>query len=149
MSQHEAKIAWSRGGREFGYEAYSREHTARMGGAQPIQLSAAPAFRGDAALANPEDLLVAALASCHMLTFLAICSRKGIVVERYEDEARGWLERPAGAPMHVTRVVLRPRIVFAEGATPDAATLASLHEQAHHGCFIASSVKTSVTIEPV
>lgn len=147
MSEHTSKIEWSRGERGFGYEQYSREHTARLGGAPPVQLSAAQAFRGDPALANPEDLLVAALSSCHMLTFLAICARKGIVVDRYEDEASGWLERIGTAPLAVTRVVLRPHITFAS-TPPDAATLASLHDQSHHGCFIASSVKTTVTVEP-
>jgi organic hydroperoxide reductase OsmC/OhrA len=147
MSEHTSHLEWSRSERGFAYDAYSREHTVAMGGAAPMQLSAAKAFLGDPKLANPEDLLVAALSSCHMLTFLAICARKGIVVDRYEDDATGWLERPAGAPMHVTRVTLRPRVAFAEAA-PDAATLAHLHEQAHHGCFIASSVKTTVMVEP-
>lgn len=146
MSEHTSRIEWARGDRGFGYDEYARDHTARMGGSGPITLSAAQAFRGDPSHANPEDLLVAALSSCHMLTFLAICARKHIVVDRYEDDATGWLERPAGAPMQVTRVTLRPRITFA-GPPPDAATLASLHEQAHHGCFIASSVKTIVTVE--
>ncbi len=146
MSEHTARIEWSRGDRGFGYEHYARAHTARLGGGAVITVSAAKEFRGDPSLANPEDLFVAALSSCHMLTFLAICARKGIVVERYEDEASGWLERPAGAPMHVTRVTLRPRILFA--VAPEPATLASLHEQAHHGCFIASSVNTVVTVEP-
>jgi organic hydroperoxide reductase OsmC/OhrA len=146
MSEHRSTIEWTRGDRAFGYETYSRDHTAHMGAAAPIQLSAAEAFLGNPTLANPEDLLVTALSNCHMLTFLAICARKGIVVDRYEDEASGWLERPAGEPMHVTRVTLRPRVTFA-GPPPDAAALAHLHEQAHHGCFIANSVKTSVTIE--
>jgi len=146
MSEHHSTIEWARGERAFTYEAYSRDHTARMGAGPPIQLSAAEAFRGNPALANPEDLLVTALSNCHMLTFLAICARKGIVVDRYEDHATGWLERPSGQPMHVTRVVLRPRVTFA-GTPPDGATLAHLHEQAHHGCFIASSVKTAVTVE--
>jgi organic hydroperoxide reductase OsmC/OhrA len=118
-----------------------------MGGASALTLSAAQAFRGDPTHANPEDLLVAALSSCHMLTFLAVCARKGIVVDRYEDDATGLLERASGAPMQVTRVTLRPRITFA-GTPPDATTMASLHEQAHHGCFIANSVKTIVTVEP-
>jgi organic hydroperoxide reductase OsmC/OhrA len=147
MSEHTARIEWARGDRGFGYEQYGRDHTAQLGGAPPMQLSAAQPFRGNPALANPEDLLVAALSSCHMLTFLAICARKGIVVDRYADDASGWLERPSGGPMQVTRVTLRPKITFA-AAPPDAATLASLHEQAHHGCFIASSVKTTVTVEP-
>jgi organic hydroperoxide reductase OsmC/OhrA len=146
MSEHTARIEWARGGRGFGYEEYGRDHTVRMGGAAPMALSAAEKFRGSPSLANPEDLLVAALSSCHMLTFLAICARKGIVVDRYEDDAVGWLERKNGAPMQVTRVTLRPKITFA-GPPPDAETLASLHDQAHHGCFIASSVKTEVTVE--
>ena len=146
MSEHRARIEWERGQRGFGYEEYGRDHMARMGGGPPVSLSAAPDFRGDPALANPEDLLVAAISSCHMLTFLAVCSRKGIVVDRSEDDAVGWLERAQGAPMHVTRVTLRPKVTFRE-APPDAATLASLHEQAHRGCFIANSVKTLVTVE--
>ena len=148
MSEHTSKIEWARGERGFGYEEYSRDHTARMGGASAVTLSAAQTFRGDPTRSNPEDLLVAALSSCHMLTFLAICARKGIVIDRYEDDATGWLERPSGAPMQVTRVTLRPHITFA-GTPPDPATMASLHEQAHHGCFIANSVKTIVTVEPV
>jgi organic hydroperoxide reductase OsmC/OhrA len=147
MSEHTAHLSWSRGDHGFGYEEYARAHTVRMGGAGPIAMSAAQAFRGDPALANPEDLLVAALSSCHMLTFLAICARKKIVVDRYEDDATGWLERRGTEPMQVTRVVLRPKITFA-GDPPEATVLASLHEQAHHGCFIASSVKTIVTVEP-
>ena len=146
MSEHTSKIRWARGERLFGYDDYSREHTAAMGSAPPVRLSAAEAFRGDPALTNPEDLLVAALSSCHMLTFLAICARKGIVVDGYEDDATGWLERVEHQPMHVTRVTLRPRVTFA-GTPPDAAALAHLHEQAHRGCFIANSVKTSVGIE--
>jgi organic hydroperoxide reductase OsmC/OhrA len=147
MSEHKSTLHWARGERGFGYEEYAREHTLAMGGGDPIRASAAQAFRGDPSLTNPEDLLVGALSSCHMLTFLAICARKNIVVDAYDDDATGWLERPSGAPMHVTRVTLRPRVRFA-GSPPDAATLASLHEQAHRGCFIASSVKTDVKVEP-
>lgn len=147
MSEHKAVLHWERGEGGFGYEEYSRTHELTMGGGAPIRASAAQAFRGDPALTNPEDLLVGALSSCHMLTFLAICARKNLVVDAYDDDASGWLERPAGAPMHVTRVTLRPRVRFA-GAPPDAATLAALHEQAHRGCFIASSVKTDVKVEP-
>ena len=113
MSEHTSKITWARGDRPFGYDDYSREHTAAMGSAPPVRLSAAAAFGGDPALTNPEDLLVGALSSCHMLTFLAICARKGIVVDRYEDDASGWLERVEHQPMHVTRVTLRPRVTFA------------------------------------
>lgn len=145
--RHEARLVWSRGDRAFGYEQYSRAHEVRFGSGRTIPMSAALEFRGDPELPNPEELLVAALSSCHMLTFLAICARKSWVVDRYEDEAIGVLERPPGARMHVTKVILRPRITFAEGTSIDAPTLASLHHQAHEGCFIASSVKTEVVVE--
>lgn len=147
-SRHEAKLRWERGDRGFGYEEYSRAHDVTFGAGRTIPMSSAAEFRGDPALPNPEELLVAALSSCHMLTFLAVCARKAIVVDRYEDHAEGALERPAGERMHVTRVTLRPRVTFAAGTTVDPALLASLHQQAHQGCFIASSVKTSVTVEP-
>lgn len=146
-SEHVARIEWARGARDFTYSEYSRAHRVEYGGGLAHEMSAAPEFRGDPALPNPEELLVAALASCHMLTFLAICARKGIVVERYADDARGVLEKGANGKLQVTRVVLRPRIAFAS-VPPDAAALASLHHQAHEGCFIASSVKTEIVVEP-
>ena len=147
MTMHSARITWARGERAFSYEEYGREHRVEYGGGVAHSLSAAAEYRGDAALPNPEELLVAALSSCHMLTFLAICARKKIVVESYDDEASGILERPTGKRMQVTTVVLRPRIEFASAA-PDEATVAALHRQAHEGCFIASSVTTEVRVEP-
>lgn len=146
MSEHRAALVWERGDHTFGYETYSREHRVTMGTGLTFQASAATEFRGDGTLANPEELLVAALSSCHMLTFLAICARKKIGVERYEDAAVGLLERPAGAPMHVTRVTLRPRVTYS-GEPPSREVQEDLHHQAHKGCFIASSVKTQVDVE--
>lgn len=146
MSEHHAKIEWERGEHAFGYETYSREHRVTMGTGLNFQASAGTEFRGDGALTNPEELLVAALSGCHMLTFLAICARKKIGVERYEDAAVGILERPAGAPMHVTRVTLRPRVTYS-AEPPTRQEQEELHHQAHKGCFIASSVKTHVDVE--
>jgi organic hydroperoxide reductase OsmC/OhrA len=147
MSEHRAQISWQRGGVDFGYETYSRDHDWRFGAGPSLRASAAPEYRGSAALPNPEEALVAALSSCHMLTFLAIAARKGLTVDAYDDEAVGHLEKNAEGRLAVTRVVLRPRVRFA-GAAPDAATLAALHESAHRGCFIANSVKTDVRVEP-
>ncbi len=146
MSRHLASLVWSRDGRPFTYEQYGRDHRVTYGTGTAQDVSAASEYRGNPALPNPEELLVAALSSCHMLTFLAIAAKKKLVVERYEDEAVGILARPEGGPMQVTEVTLRPRITF-EGAPPDAATLASMHEQAHRGCFIANSVRTQVHVE--
>lgn len=109
--------------------------------------SAASQYRGDASQVNPEDLLVAALSSCHMLTFLAIAARKGIAVTRYEDDAVGHLEKGDDGLTWVTRVTLRPHVSFdAEGVAPD--QIHAMHQAAHRGCFIANSVKTKVEIEP-
>lgn len=108
--------------------------------------SSAPDYKGNAKLTNPEEMLVAALSSCHMLTFLAVCAKKGFVVARYEDDAVGTLAKPESGPTQVTTCVLKPRVEF-EGNAPDAETLHKLHEQAHRGCFIANSVKTVVTFE--
>ena len=84
----------------------------------------------------------------HMHHATAICTRKGVVVERYQDAAVGYLEKNAAGKLAVTRVELHPRIEFGTGGAPDAATLAGLHDQAHHGCFIANSVHTQVTVIP-
>ena len=147
MSEHVAKVRWQRGDADFGYETYLRDHEVEWGGGARTGASAAPEYRGSGSLPNPEELLVGALSSCHMLTFLAVCARKGVVVDRYEDDARGVLEKNEGGRLAVTRVTLRPRVTFA-GEAPSPEAVARLHQQAHSGCFIASSVKTEVTIEP-
>lgn len=148
MSEHRARIEWSRNAEApFTYDTYTRDHRVSMETGLVFPASSAPDYKGNATLTNPEELLVAALSSCHMLTFLAVAAKKGFVIERYEDDASGVLERPAGAPTHITRCTLRPKVAFS-GTAPDAATLTQLHEQAHRGCFIANSVKTAVTVEP-
>lgn len=147
MSIHRTTTHWSRTSPDFAYDTYPREHTVELAG-KSVEASATVEYKGSADRTNPEELLVAALSSCHMLTFLAICAKKSLVVDRYDDESEGHLEKGPDGKFWVTRVTLRPRVVFAEGTTVDAATLTRLHESAHRGCFIASSVKTDVTVEP-
>lgn len=145
MSLHRATVCWQRGAAPFTYEGYSREHRVTFGGGVTLQASAAEAYRGDAGLPNPEEQLVAALSTCHMLTFLALCARKGLVVERYEDAAEGTLAKNDEGRLAVTTCVLRPRVGFASAV--DDAALQALHAQAHRGCFIAASVTTKVIVE--
>ncbi len=147
MSHHHATIAWKRTTPDFAYDTYGRDHVVTFAGGARLESSAAPDYRGDANKPNPEEQLVAALSSCHMLTFLAICARKGLVVDAYDDEAEGVLEKNAEGRLAVTRVRLRPQVKFAEGTVVDAEKLTQLHDSAHRGCFIASSVKTTVTVE--
>ncbi|HEX9841742.1 MAG TPA: OsmC family protein [bacterium] len=143
---HHAGVRWSRQTPDFRYETYSRTHTWRFGGGAQVQGSSAPEFRGTAALPNPEEALVVALSSCHMLSFLAIAARKRLVVERYEDDAEGEMTEIVRGRLAVTRVVLRPRVTFGGAKRPNAATVDALHHRAHEECFIANSVRTEVTV---
>ena len=147
MSEHRARITWRREGADFSYESYGRDHDWQFGTGSSLRASGAAEYRGNPALPNPEEALVAALSSCHMLTFLALAARRGVAVDAYDDDAEGHLEKNAEGRLAVTRVTLRPRVRFA-GAPPDAETVATLHAQAHKGCFIANSVKTEVRVEP-
>ncbi|MDI9238502.1 OsmC family protein [Lysobacter sp. LF1] len=147
MSDHIASIRWTRDGQPFDYEHYPRDHSVRFERGQQLTGSAAPAYFGSAQGVDPEEMLVAALSSCHMLTLLAVAAKKGWTIDVYEDDAIGTLGKNEDGRMAVTHVTLRPRITFAEKA-PDAQELQKLHESAHRNCFIANSVKTEVVVEP-
>ena len=147
MSTHFAEAHWIRETSDFAYASYSRDHDLHVGASTRIAASAAEGYGGTAERTNPEELLVAALSSCHMLTFLAICARKSIVVDRYDDRAEGHLEKGPDGKLWVTRVIVRPKVRFAPASVIDDEAFASLHQSAHRGCFIAASVKTEVTVE--
>ncbi|HEY4075443.1 MAG TPA: OsmC family protein [Rhizomicrobium sp.] len=143
MAEHKIRLVWSDGGKPFTYEAYPREHEIIFKDGQSVTASASPAYKGDGKHADPEDMLVAALSSCHMLSFLTICTKKKVIVQSYEDDAIGFLENDGGK-LWITRVILRPKVV----SSADAATLAQIHHMAHEACFIANSVKTDISVEP-
>jgi organic hydroperoxide reductase OsmC/OhrA len=150
--EYKATIAWRRDtGEDFAKGRYSRGHEWRFDGGVTLAASSSPSvvprpFSREEAV-DPEEAFVAALSSCHLLTFLDLARRAGIVINSYEDDAIGAMERIAPQRMAITKVTLRPKIVF-EGATPDKAKLDELHHQAHELCFIANSVKTEITVEP-
>ena len=145
MAEHKIALEWKTGGEPFTYNTYSRNHQITFKDGVAKTFSAAPVYKGDPTKGDPEDMFVAALSSCHMLSFLAIAARKRITVLSYADDASGWLENEGGK-LWMTRVVLHPRIVF-ENA-PDAATIDQMHHMAHEVCFIANSVKTDIRVEP-
>ena len=146
MSKHYATVEWERGSVEFEYRSYSRDHIWKFEGGVRVRASSAPEYLGNRDLVDPEKAYVAALASCHMLTFLAIAARKRLVVDRYQDAAVGFLEKNVDGKLAVTRVVLRPKVSFGSRA-PSPEGLERIHEIAHQECFIANSVHTSVTVE--
>jgi organic hydroperoxide reductase OsmC/OhrA len=147
MSEHRAGVCWKRTSVDFSYENYNRAHDVLFkDGAVILPSSSAPAFRGDADRVDPEEAFVSALSSCHMLSLLAICARKRITVDSYQDDAVGFLEKGANGKLQITRAILRPAIRFA--APLDRKTLTEIHHLAHSECFIANSVTTDVTVEP-
>jgi organic hydroperoxide reductase OsmC/OhrA len=146
VADHPITVCWQRDERAAP-DGYSRDHRWELPGGTLIEASAAVEYQGSAAHLNPEQALIGALASCHMLSFLAIAARRGWVVQSYRDPAVGVLEKNEQGRTAVTRVVLRPAIAFAQ-RTPSREELAQLHASAHRGCFIASSVLTRVEIEP-
>jgi organic hydroperoxide reductase OsmC/OhrA len=130
-----------------GYRNYGRQHEISAGAAKPlIAGSSDPAFRGDPARWNPEELLVASLSACHQLWYLHLCSDAGIVVVDYIDSAEGIMEETADGSGRFLSVVLKPKVTVAPGT--DIAQARELHHVAHAKCFIANSVNFPVQNEP-
>jgi len=149
MSEHHASVVWKRTSADFSYDTYNRTHEVRFkDGAIVLPASSASSFKGDADRVDPEEAFVGSLSSCHMLTFLAICARKRLTVESYEDDAVGFLEKGANGKLWWARATLRPRVRFAAGTPVDEKILADIHHKSHEECFIANSVKTNVSVEP-
>ena len=147
MSEHKAKVQWKRNTPDYVYETYDRTHTVTYEGGIQCKASAAKEFAGKAELVNPEEMLAGALASCHMLTFLAVAAKSRLTVDSYEDEAVATLDKNAAGKMAVTKILLRPRVTFG-GEKPTPEKIKDLHEKAHKNCFIANSVACSVVFEP-
>ncbi|HJT99464.1 MAG TPA: OsmC family protein [Rhodanobacteraceae bacterium] len=152
MSEHSATVRWQRGDDAFARSRYSRSHEWQFDGGAVVKASASPAVVrapwSDPAGVDPEEAFVAAIASCHMLWFLSLAADAGYIVDRYEDDAIGTMARNAEGREAVTDVALRPRIAFSGDERPDAGAIAKLHDEAHHRCFIASSVRSTIRIEP-
>lgn len=149
MSEHRAVVHWQNDTATLDYDRFSRDHTWQVKeGRVTVPASSAPAYLGSADRMDPEDALVAAISSCHMLTFLAIAARKRLVVLDYSDVATGWLEPNAEGQVALTRVELAPRVRLAPGSTLSGEDYLKIHEKAHRGCFIANSVKANVTCRP-
>jgi organic hydroperoxide reductase OsmC/OhrA len=128
-----------------GYRDYQRAHAIAAEGKPAIAASSDPVFHGDRTRWNPEELLVAALSSCHQLAYLHLCADAGIVVTAYVDHAEGWMAQTPDGGGHFTRVLLHPQVTVAAGS--DVAKAKELHHQAHALCFIANSVNFPVENE--
>ncbi len=154
MSRYLAVIEWSRDGARFTDNRYSRGHRWRFDGGVEVPASASPQVvplpMSVAAAVDPEEAFVASLSSCHMLFFLSLAAKQGFVVDDYRDEAVGhrW-PGDAGGRLAMTRVTLHPVVRYGGEKRPSRAEEDALHHAAHEECFIARSVRTEVTCEPV
>ncbi|MEZ8697862.1 OsmC family protein [Vibrio lentus] len=152
MSEYSAVIRWARGDDEaFSDNQYSRGHTWEFDGGVTVPASSSPhvvplPFSVEANV-DPEEAFIAALSSCHMLTFLGIAAKQKYVIDSYVDDAVGVLEEDESGRSSVTKVTLRPDIVFSGAKIPTAKQLDKLHHLAHKNCFIANSVKTEIVVE--
>ena len=151
MSSHYATIRWfASPGEDFAKGQYSRAHSWNFDGLTNVAASASPhivpAPWSNAAAVDPEEAFVASVSSCHMLFFLDFARRAGLVVTGYEDEAEGEMHKGIDGKVRITRITLKPRIVFS-GEEPDQAAIDELHHKAHEACFIANSITTEVVVE--
>jgi organic hydroperoxide reductase OsmC/OhrA len=147
MSEHKAQLNWKRKTESFDYEKYNRDHSIAFNAKTVIKASAAGELKGDPDNVDPEQGLTAALSSCHMLTFLAIASRKRYIIDSYEDEAVGFLEKNEAGVLCVARVILQPKTKFSGDKIPSEEELHALHESAHKYCIIANSVSSKIEIK--
>jgi organic hydroperoxide reductase OsmC/OhrA len=149
MATYTADVVWTlRNGEDFPNGRYSRGHMVRFDGGTEVPASASPHVVGKWAVeraVDPEEMLVAALSSCHMLSFLHVARLAGFTMAAYRDRAEGLMETIAPGRQAVTKVELHPQIEWV-GPVPDAGKLKHMHHEAHEVCFIANSVKTIVTV---
>lgn len=153
MSEHIAIVQWKRSRAKFTDNRYSREHTWKFDGGVEVPASASPHVvpvpYSNPAYVDPEEAFVASLSSCHMLWFLSIAAKKKFVVESYTDQAVGVINKNEDGKLAITKVRLRPQVTFAGDNLPTEEQVEEMHEEAHHSCFLASSVKTQVIVEAV
>ena len=150
MSQHTATIDWTRTGPDFLKGRYSREHTWAFDGGVVVAASPSPSVVpvpwSKPENVDPEEAFVAAVSSCHMLTFLYLAGKAGYQVDSYHDEAVGFLTKNEKGVPWLSRITLDPVICYSGETCPDASAIAHLHHLAHEQCFIANSIRTEVTV---
>jgi len=145
-TEFEVKVNWQLQGDDFSWDKYSRRHNITFSNGQTLTGSSAPDYFGDLTLVNPEQSLVSAVSACHMLTFLAVASKKKMKLLSYEDSADCELGKNDAGAVTVTKITLRPRARFAD-PQPSRETLEKMHESASRGCFVGNAVKAEIITE--
>jgi organic hydroperoxide reductase OsmC/OhrA len=153
MSEHIVEVIWQRGNQNFTDRHYSRKHILKFDGGLEVPGSSSPSIvplpYSDATAVDPEELLLAALSNCHMLWFLDLAARAGFVVDSYIDKANGIMGKNAQGKIILAKAKLNPVTAFSGEKAPTQQELEELHHRAHEECFIANSVLTDISCEPV
>jgi organic hydroperoxide reductase OsmC/OhrA len=154
MSGHRytAKVSWERDGATFSDRRYSRAHVWSFDGGATVKASASPlivrAPFSDPSGVDPEEAFIASVSSCHMLFFLDYAAQAKYVVDSYEDAATGTMGKNDSGGEYMETIALSPLVRFSGDIQPTTAQIAALHERAHHDCYIANSVKSTITVSP-
>jgi organic hydroperoxide reductase OsmC/OhrA len=151
LAEHTATVAWDRNGSVFTDNRYSRGHRWTFDGGVEVRASSSPhsvplPLSVEAAV-DPEEAFIASISSCHMLWFLSIAAKRGLVVDSYRDEAVGVMGRDPKGRMVVTTVTLRPKVIVGGSKPASREDLQAIHHEAHEACYIANSIKTEVRCE--
>ncbi len=151
MSEYLASIQWKRNQDNFTDNRYNRQHLWKFDGGVEVPASASPHVvsvpYSNPACVDPEEAFVASLSSCHMLWFLSIAAKRNFVVESYTDDAVGIMDKNEDGKIAITKVYLRPDVKFSGENLPTFKDVEAIHQEAHHSCFLANSVKTEVIVE--
>jgi organic hydroperoxide reductase OsmC/OhrA len=149
--EYRATVRWTRGDAAFTDQRYSRGHSWSFDGGVTVPASSSPLSvrlpYSVAEAVDPEEAFVAAVSSCHMLTFLYVAAKAGFVVDSYADEAVGEMTKSERGKLWVSKVTLAPAITFSGAKRPTPEQLDALHHDAHEECFIANSVKSDVVVQ--
>jgi len=149
--EYRATVKWTRGGATFTDQRYSRGHEWSFDGGITVPGSSSPLSvrlpYSVAEAVDPEEALVAALASCHMLTFLYVAAKQGFVVDSYADDAVGEMTKNERGRLWVSKIILSPAIAFAGEKRPSPEQFDELHHLAHEECYIANSIKSEVVVQ--
>lgn len=151
MAEYEALIVWHRRSDEpFLDLRYSRAHSWKFDGGVIVPASSAvhsvPLPYSKAENVDPEEALVAAISSCHLLTFLYVAAKARFIVDSYEDRAVGTMAKDSRGRLAITTAVLAPKVVFSGARAPSDADVTQLHHEAHEQCYVANSVRTEIKV---
>jgi len=153
VSKYEATVSWHRRDHPFLDDTYSRGHEWSFDGGVVVPASASPEIvalpMSVAENVDPEEAFIASISSCHMLFFLSIACKNGIVIDSYDDNACGFLQKDDAGNLSMTKVVLRPQAKYSGDKVPERKEIETMHHLAHKLCFIANSVKTDISTEIV